>query len=288
MSMRVRDLQQYLEKFTMGVKGTGVSDARVYIETQDGHLEEIRKMEVQDSKLLKASEPIRLVFKTETNEVVAEYKGKIPPDRFAELLDQYGRKYNNALMCPENNSYGYATVLKLKELNYPTMYYRKRKSIYIGNYVPSNSNDIAGFTTSGKSRNLILSKLEEVIRNKTIKIYSSRFYDELKTFIWKGQKAQAMKGYNDDLVMSLAIGMWIFDTSSEHSHDSSMINQAMLQGMSKRSTKYDDLPSAITEGNPPNNNRRASNADPGAKKSEGSSSWKKSMNISKEYDWLFK
>ena len=222
------------------------------------------------------------------SEVVAEYKGKIPPDRFAELLDQYGRKYNNALMCPENNSYGYATVLKLKELNYPTMYYRKRKSIYIGNYVPSNSNDIAGFTTSGKSRNLILSKLEEVIRNKTIKIYSSRFYDELKTFIWKGQKAQAMKGYNDDLVMSLAIGMWIFDTSSEHSHDSSMINQAMLQGMSKRSTKYDDLPSAITEGNPPNNNRRASNADPGAKKSEGSSSWKKSMNISKEYDWLFK
>ena len=29
MSMRVRDLQQYLEKFTMGVKGTGVSDANV-------------------------------------------------------------------------------------------------------------------------------------------------------------------------------------------------------------------------------------------------------------------
>ena len=44
MSMRVRDLQQYLEKFTMGVKGTGVSDAHVYIETQDGHLEEIRKI----------------------------------------------------------------------------------------------------------------------------------------------------------------------------------------------------------------------------------------------------
>ena len=62
MSMRVRDLQQYLEKFTMGVKGTGVSDAHVYIETQDGHLEEIRKMEVQDSKLLKASEPIRWIL----------------------------------------------------------------------------------------------------------------------------------------------------------------------------------------------------------------------------------
>ena len=44
MSMRVRDLQQYLSKFTDGTKGTGVSNAHVYIETQDGHLEEIRKI----------------------------------------------------------------------------------------------------------------------------------------------------------------------------------------------------------------------------------------------------
>ena len=65
MSMRVRDLQQYLEKFTMGVKGTGVSDAHVYIETQDGHLEEIRKLEVQEAILLGAKEPGRIVIKTE-------------------------------------------------------------------------------------------------------------------------------------------------------------------------------------------------------------------------------
>ena len=50
------------------------------------------------------------------SECVAEYKGKIPPDRFAELLNEFGLKYNKALMCPENNSYGYATILKLKEL----------------------------------------------------------------------------------------------------------------------------------------------------------------------------
>ena len=228
------------------------------------------------------------IIDVDESEVVAEYKGKIPPDRFAELLDKFGRMYNNALMCPENNSYGYATVLKLKELNYPTMYYRKRKSVYIGNYVPSDNNDVAGFTTSGKTRTLILSKLEEVIRNKSIKIYSSRFYDELKTFIWKGQKAQAMKGYNDDLVMSMAIGTWLFDTSSEYSKDSSTLNQAMLAGMSKRSTKYEDLPSAITDGRPHSSTSRKPNADPGAKKSEGSSSWKKNINISKEYDWLIK
>ena len=104
-------------------------------------------------------------------EVVAEYKGKIPPDRFGELLNKFGRMYNNALMCPENNSYGFATLIKLKELNYPRIYYKRRKAVYIGDYVPAKETDIAGFTTSGKSRNLILSKLEEVIRNKLIKIY---------------------------------------------------------------------------------------------------------------------
>ena len=42
--MRVRDLQQYLSKFTDGQKGTAVSDLNIYIETQNGHLEEIRKI----------------------------------------------------------------------------------------------------------------------------------------------------------------------------------------------------------------------------------------------------
>ena len=44
MSMRVRDLQQYLGKFTKDEKGTSISDCHLYIETASGHLEEIRKI----------------------------------------------------------------------------------------------------------------------------------------------------------------------------------------------------------------------------------------------------
>ena len=147
------------------------------------------------------------------------------------ILYDWGTKYNNALMVPENNSFGYATILKLKELKYPKLYYRNRKSVYIGAYTPSYNTDKAGFDTQRKSRNQILTKLEEVLRNKEIKIYSSRFYDELKTFVWKNNKPQAMKGYNDDLVMSLAIGVWLHDTSPEYSKDAMDLNQAMLKGM---------------------------------------------------------
>ena len=66
MSMRVRELQQYLGKFTNNEKGTVISDCPIYIETQDGHLEEIRRIELQENKIVGAPEPARLVFKSES------------------------------------------------------------------------------------------------------------------------------------------------------------------------------------------------------------------------------
>ena len=64
-----------------------------------------------------------------------------------------------------------------------------------------------------KTRPLIIAKLEEFIRNKLIKIYSSRTASEMKTFIWRNGKPQAMKGYHDDLIMALAIACWVRDTA---------------------------------------------------------------------------
>ena len=34
----------------------------------------------------------------------------------------------------------------------------------------------------------------------------------MKTFIWHNGRPQAMRSYNDDLVMSFAIGCWVRDT----------------------------------------------------------------------------
>ena len=61
--MRLRDLQQILEKFTDGQKGTVISDCHVYIETQDGHLEDLRRLEIQESVLVNDPNPARLVLK---------------------------------------------------------------------------------------------------------------------------------------------------------------------------------------------------------------------------------
>jgi hypothetical protein len=51
------------------------------------------------------------------------------------------------------------------------------------------------------------------MREKAINVQSGRTIDELYTFIWNNGKAEAMKNYNDDLVMAFAIGLWVRDTA---------------------------------------------------------------------------
>ena len=52
MSLRLRDLQQILDKFTNGNKGTAVSDCFIYMENDRGGLNEIGKIELQESTLI--------------------------------------------------------------------------------------------------------------------------------------------------------------------------------------------------------------------------------------------
>ena len=59
--MFVKHLQEYLDQFTDGKKGNGVSNARIYMEV-NGHLEEIKRIEVQESNIIGRS-MIRVVLK---------------------------------------------------------------------------------------------------------------------------------------------------------------------------------------------------------------------------------
>lgn len=182
------------------------------------------------------------VIDTDSDEVVAEYQGRIPPDRFAELLADLGYKYFTAMICPENNTFGLATAYKLRDMKYPNLYYEKfaKAGIYQTYNEEEVKNLMPGLSTTVKNRNAILAKLEEVIRNKKIKVYSSRFAEEAKTFIWNtnvaGGKAQAMKGYNDDLIMSLAIGCYLYE-AAENKIDNDELNRAMLAAWGKSTTR---------------------------------------------------
>jgi len=155
------------------------------------------------------------IIKLETLEIVGEYQGKPTLDMFAGMLNQIGREYGNCMLVVENNNIGYSVLDKLIDYGYPNLYHSiKSTHEYIEQHQAEvRTSAIPGFTTSMKTRPLIVTKLEEFIRNKLITVYSSRIVNEMKTFIWKNGKPQAMKGYNDDLIMALAIACWVRDTA---------------------------------------------------------------------------
>ena len=70
--MFVKHLQEYLDKFTEGhngKRGNAVSNARIYILTDKGYLEEIRRIEVHESTDPKDIS-IRVVLKPETSRLI--------------------------------------------------------------------------------------------------------------------------------------------------------------------------------------------------------------------------
>jgi len=84
-----------------------------------------------------------------------------------------------------------------------------------------------------------VAKLEEFIRNKVIKINSIRLANELKTFVWRNGKAQAMRSYNDDLVMSSAISCWIRDTALVANTREAKYSNAMLASFTAKRSVLD-------------------------------------------------
>ena len=66
--MFVKHLQEYLDQFTDGKKGNGVSNARIYMQ-MGGHLEEIKRIEVQDSNII-GQNSIRVVFKATKQKLI--------------------------------------------------------------------------------------------------------------------------------------------------------------------------------------------------------------------------
>tara|TARA_B100000809_G_C15132120_1_gene528889 strand:- start:904 stop:2478 length:1575 start_codon:yes stop_codon:yes gene_type:complete len=181
------------------------------------------------------------IFKLETMEVIAEYQGKVPPDLFATILADAGKEFGNCMIVVENNSVGYTVLDKLLELEYPNIYHSvKSTHEYIDQLqAESRTGSVAGFTTSSKTRPLVVAKFEEFIRNKLLTVYSKRLQHELTTFVWNNGKPEAMRSYNDDLIMAAAIGCWVRDTALVENQRDAAYNKAFLGSMIMTGTKLD-------------------------------------------------
>tara|TARA_B100001123_G_scaffold383678_1_gene455791 strand:+ start:1467 stop:3059 length:1593 start_codon:yes stop_codon:yes gene_type:complete len=173
------------------------------------------------------------VFDSVDMRICVEYQGKLPLDMFAQMIYDTSSQYGGCLTVVENNSIGIAVLNKLKEMGHRNIYHSKKSTHqYVDQHLAEQSTAItAGFSTTVKTRPLIIAKLEEMIRNKAIKIRSKRLFNELKTFIWNNGKAEAMRSYNDDLVLAAAIGCWVRETALVVNEQDAAYKKVMLNSI---------------------------------------------------------
>jgi hypothetical protein len=180
------------------------------------------------------------VIDVESFTQVAEYKSQIGTKDYGNLLVNVATEYNNALLVIENLNIGWGTIQQALDRKYPNLFYSSADLKYVdvehqmSNRIHSSEKKMTpGFTTTSVTRQLIISRLESYMREKSINIQSTRLIDELYTFIWNNGKAEAMRNYNDDLVMAFAIGLWVRDTALKLRQQSIDLTKNMIGNINR-------------------------------------------------------
>ena len=156
------------------------------------------------------------IFDIENCIQVAEYRGKLSPKDFGNMLVGIAAEYNEALLVVENANIGWATIETILEREYRNLYYSPRNHLdTVESYMSKWERDqlVPGFTMSMRTRPLVIAKMIEYIREHSVTIQSKRLMQEMRVFIWKNGKAQAQDRYNDDLIMSCATALYVRDTA---------------------------------------------------------------------------
>jgi hypothetical protein len=183
------------------------------------------------------------VIDVETIEQVAEYKGKLPPKDFGNMLVSVASEWNNALLAIENANIGWAAIQPALDRGYENLFYTYKNDGYVdldvqlrkGYDTKDKTQMVPGVSTTSRTRPLMISALEMYMREGTPIIRSKRLIQELFVFIWHNGKAQSQVGYNDDLVMSFCIGLWLRDTSLKLRQQGIELNKKALSQFHKTS-----------------------------------------------------
>ena len=156
------------------------------------------------------------IFDIESCTQVGEYKGKLSPKDFGNVLVGIASEYNDALLVVENANIGWATIEQILERQYSNLYYSSTSQMEtVESYMSKYERDklVPGFTMSVRTRPLVVAKMIEYIRERGVTIQSKRLLGEMRVFVWKNGKPQAQINYNDDLLISAATALYVRDTA---------------------------------------------------------------------------
>lgn len=181
---------------------------------QEGHTR-IFKTPVKGAEYVVAGDPKRAtegdfaaiqVLNRRTWEQVAVYREKVDPITFGEVMMNFGVYYNTALLAPEIEGGGYATIGVIQARNYPKVFQHQKAEA-----MPGQVDNWYGWHTNWKTKNQAVGTLKKVVVDKLITLHDRQTYNEMKNYVSLpgGKFGNGELVDHDDLVMALGIGITV-------------------------------------------------------------------------------
>jgi hypothetical protein len=187
-------------------------------------------------------------------EQVLEYIGKIPPDVAAEVAFKWGTMYSAFVVIDITGGMGVSTSRKLQEMGYKNLYVDGLNAADKWKYNPKMNEKIPGLNFNSK-RVQIVAAFEEALRHD-FKIHSMRLFNELGTFVYVNGRPDHQKGQHDDLIMAMAMAIYVGESSFSQLEKVTEQTKAMIDSWSVSTNDYKNKSQDFNPSIPvmPNNN----------------------------------
>jgi len=186
-------------------------------------------------------------------EQVLEYLGKIPPDVAAEVAYKWATMYSAFIVIDITGGMGVSTARKLQEMNYKDLYVEGTNTADKWKYNPKTIEKIPGLNFNSK-RVQIVASFEEALRHNFV-VRSSRLMNELNTFVYVNGRPDHIKGQHDDLIMAMAMAIYVGENSFTQLEKVTEQTKAMMESWMVNETPVKNSSKEFNPGLPmmPNN-----------------------------------
>mgnify|MGYP001026582433 FL=1 len=134
-------------------------------------------------------------------DICLRYRTHIDPDLFGRELVKIAKYYNEAYIGCENNNHGLTTLKAIQNEEYWNIFFTKTYD-----KIADTVTQKIGWSTTPRTKPLMINKLAEFIRNKWIGIKDKILIQEMFTYVIDDKgSTNAQDGCHDDTVMALAI-----------------------------------------------------------------------------------